>query len=322
MIAKLVEILKNKRVLILGFGKEGISTYQLLNKYIPSSQIAIADQNESLFENLNLDINLDVKLYLGKTYLDKLNNFDLIIKAPGISKKILNGRVDETKVISQTDLFLKLFSKQIIGVSGTKGKSTTASLLKHILSAHSNNVIFVGNIGIPPFDLVEQIDSETLIVFELSSHQLQDVSISPHIAVLLNLFEEHLDHYDDIKEYHLAKLNILRFQNDDDWCIVNDDDLNIKELIDRLGIRSNKLSYSFIKILSKGAFHLKNGIIKYILSSQESVFDVSKRRSLPGDHNLMNIMAAICTCKIVGIPDITILDAINGFWASGTAWNI
>ncbi|MCD4666097.1 MAG: hypothetical protein K8R68_12570, partial [Bacteroidales bacterium] len=146
MIGKLVEILKNKKVLILGFGKEGISTYRLISKYIPASQIAIADQNENLVETANLEIDPDVKSYLGKAYLEKLNEYDLVIKAPGISKKILKNKADENKIISQTDLFLKLFSNQVIGITGTKGKSTTASLIKHILSTHSKNIVLVGNI--------------------------------------------------------------------------------------------------------------------------------------------------------------------------------
>lgn len=313
MISKLVEILNNKSVLILGFGKEGISTYRLISKHIPTSQIAIADQNEALLKNINLDIDPDVKLYLGNEYLDNLNEYDLIIKAPGISKKILIGRVDEKKIISQTDLFLKLFSKQIIGITGTKGKSTTASLIKHILSTFSKNVIFVGNIGIPPFDLAEEIDEDTWIVFELSSHQLQDVSTSPYIAVLLNLFEEHLDHYNNLKEYHLAKLNITKYQNDDDWCVMNGDDPIIKELIDRLDPQSNKLFYSLIKKINKGAFLVKDEIIKFLLLNHESTFDVSERQSLAGDHNLLNIMAAICVSKIIEIPDDTINVAIKSF---------
>ena len=313
MIKNLLKILKNKRVLILGFGKEGISTFRLISKHIPATQIAIADQNDKLLETLNLDIDSNIKLYLGKDYLEKLNEYDLIIKAPGISKKILRGKTNEHKIISQADLFMKLFSKQIIGVTGTKGKSTTSSLINHILSAYSKNVVFVGNIGVPPFDLIENIDEDTWIVFELSSHQLQDVSNSPHIAVLLNLFEEHLDHYDDLNAYYLAKLNIAKFQKDNDWCIMNGDDPIIKKLVDKLKTENNKLSYSLINNLINGASLGKDGLIKFITTNQESAFDVSKRKSLAGDHNLMNVMAAICVCKIINIPDPSILDAINSF---------
>lgn len=307
MIDDLIKILEHKKVLILGFGKEGFSSYQLIRKYIPASQIAIADQNKSLF----LDVDPGVELYLGESYLDNINEFDLIIKAPGIPKKILQNRVDESGVISQTNLFLRIFSDQIIGVTGTKGKSTTASLIKHILSAHSKNVVFVGNIGVPPFDLVNSIDEDTWIVFELSSHQLQDVTYSPHIAILLNLFEEHLDHYDNLQAYHLAKLNITKFQNDNDWLILNDDDPKINELLIVNKSNSKILPYSLLNSFDEGAFVEKDGLIKFIKEGEESIFDVSKRISLDGVHNLMNIMAAISACKILDLPDATILDAIN-----------
>jgi len=311
MISDLVEILADKKILILGFGKEGISSYQLLRKYIPVSQISIADQREKL--DIDFDIDPGVKLYLGSLYLEKLDEFDLIIKAPGVPKKILQNRVDQEKIISQTDLFLRIFSDQIIGVTGTKGKSTTSSLIKHILSAFSKNVVLVGNIGIPPFELVDQIDEKTWIVFELSSHQLQDVSNSPHIAVLLNLFEEHLDHYDDLNTYHLAKMNIAKFQKETDWLIFNDDDQNIKELLSKHEQKCNTLPYSLLNSFSQGAFLKKDGIIEFMTERQKSVFDVRKRGFLPGDHNLMNIMAAICVCKIIGLTDATITEAINNF---------
>lgn len=311
MISDLVEILEHKKILILGFGKEGISSYQLLRKHLPASQISIADQREKL--DVDFDIDPGVKLYLGSFYLENLADFDLIIKTPGVPKKILQDRVAQEKVISQTDLFLRIFSDRIIGVTGTKGKSTTSSLIKHILSAFSKNVVLVGNIGVPPFDLVDMIDEKTWIVFELSSHQLQDVSNSPHIAVLLNLFEEHLDHYDDLNAYHSAKMNIAKFQKETDWLILNDDDKNIKGLLSEQNPKGNILPYSLYKSLSKGAFHIKDDIVSFKDDQQESLFDTSGRNSMAGDHNLMNIMAAICVCKIIGLPDATITEAINNF---------
>lgn len=313
MIGNLIEILKDKKVLILGFGKEGISSYRFLIKYLPAQQISIADQDERLLEKSDQQIDKRCKLYLGSSYLDSLDRFDLVIKSPGISKRILKDRVKENKITSQTGLFLKLFSDRIIGVTGTKGKSTTASLINHILSAHSSRVVFVGNIGIPPFDLIENISSETRIVFELSSHQLQDVSWSPHVGILLNLFEEHLDHYADLNEYHLAKVNIAKYQKANDWLIVNDDDPIIKVIISKYIPVSRLLSYSVKNKISNGAFTENPGKIKFRYHGTESAFDISERISLAGDHNLGNIMAAICAVKILKIPDEIISGAINSF---------
>ena len=110
-----------------------------------------------------------------------------------------------SKISSQTDLFLKAYSAQIVGVTGTKGKSTTSSLIYHIIKSYTSNTLLAGNIGIPFFDLVPDINTETRIVCELSSHQLQYISKGPHIGILLNLFQEHLDHYASFYDYQLAK---------------------------------------------------------------------------------------------------------------------
>jgi len=313
MIGNLIEILKDKKVLILGFGKEGISSYRLIIKHIPACQISVADQNDGLLETINLDIDKRCKLYLGDSYLDNLDEYDLILRSPGIPKKILKDRIDKNKIISQTDLFLKLFADRIIGVTGTKGKSTTASLVKHILSSHFEDVVLVGNIGIPPFDLVENINNKTRIVFELSSHQLQDVTCSPHIAILLNLFEEHLDHYADLNEYHLAKINIAKYQKANDWLILNDDDPIIKEIINKYIPVSQMLSYSLINKINNGAFYDKSGCVKFRQADKENTFNISNRSSLAGDHNLYNMMAALCVSKILEVPDAKITAALNNF---------
>jgi UDP-N-acetylmuramoylalanine--D-glutamate ligase len=304
-------------ILILGFGKEGKSTYKHLRKSNPTGLLTIADQNPNIAQDeiLKNDSNLNFKL--GDDYLQNLDEYDVIIKSPGISLKnfpeLMNDErtaKSSTKLItSQTDLFLQEFSRQIIGITGTKGKSTTASLIYHILKKQSDNVILVGNIGIPPFDLYDKINENTKIVYELSSHQLQHIQASPHIAVLLNIYQEHLDHYNSYEEYQQSKWNITRYQNDDDFFVFNADHELLNELWNYVGITRKTYTFSASKPQKQGCYIHENRIY----FNGKKFYDCTAPRYLKGEHNLLNIMAAINVCKICGVDDETIRSGIADF---------
>ena len=190
----IIEALKDKKIVILGFGKEGISSYRFIRQYFPNQHLTIADGNENLkVDDYQEDKNLS--FVLGEEYDRHLNDYDLILKTPGVNLNRLDYFIVPQKITSQTDLFCRAFGAQMIGVTGTKGKSTTASLIYHILSKTIGNTLLAGNIGIPFFDIIDQINDETTIVAELSAHQLEYISASPHVAILLNMFQEHLDHF-------------------------------------------------------------------------------------------------------------------------------
>ena len=178
----IISELNNKKILIWGYGREGKSTERFLQSHCPSS---VYDVFEGKVEDIAFD------------------NYDLVRKSPG-----LHTPVDNDKLTSQTELFLSQFSGQTVGITGTKGKSTTSSLLYSTLVSHyGKNVLLVGNIGYPCLDYYDDIDDQTIIVFELSCHQLYKCRYSPHIAVILNLFEDHLDYYGTRENYFRAKAN-------------------------------------------------------------------------------------------------------------------
>ena len=229
MINSIKQYLVNKKILILGFGVEGRSTFALLRKIIPEQPLTIADIDPKALQKANVALSDLIAFQTGNAYLHNIEHFDLIIKSPGVSVKNLHLK---SHVTSQTELFLQNLSKQIIGVTGTKGKSTTASLIFSIIKLHTENSIFVGNIGIPPFDLIPSIDNNTIVVAEFSSHQLEHITKSPHISVLLNLYQDHLDHYNSFTEYLKAKINIINFQGERDILIYNDDNELIKHYIE------------------------------------------------------------------------------------------
>ncbi len=205
---KFKEDLENKKIAIWGLGKEGISTLQFIqNNNIRYKELGILDQKD--FPEIE-----GVKKLSNP---EELNEYDLIFKSPGIVADATI--IDIEKLTSQTEEFIKILSKQIIGITGTKGKSTTSSLTYTILKKYYPNTVLVGNIGIPCFNAINEIDEDTKIVFELSCHQLEFIRYSPHIAVILDLYPDHLDHYKTFENYINAKLNINKFQTDDDIFI-------------------------------------------------------------------------------------------------------
>ena len=205
---KFIEIFNNKKIGIWGLGREGLSSLNFINELNINRDIYLFDNNGSYPKLGNFTILNDVK---------DLNNCDLILISPGIPFNDSFG-VDEDKITSQTAIFLSIYKKQIIGITGTKGKSTTTSLIYQILNENKNNVVMLGNIGIPAFDKINEIDENTIIVDEISCHQLRNVKDSPHIAVLLNIYQEHLDYY-SYDYYKELKRKIFKYQNNNDILI-------------------------------------------------------------------------------------------------------
>lgn len=191
---KIVEQLENKRILIWGYGREGKSSEAFIKKHANPKSIEIVNGS---YEDV------------------KEKECDLILKSPGFP-----CFVEDKRIISQTSLFVSEFKNQIIGITGTKGKSTTSSMLYSVLCACGKDTILVGNIGFPCLDFYDVITEETYVVFEMSAHQLQRQEESPHIGVFLNLFEDHLDYYGSMKRYFRAKENVVCHQTESDYAIL------------------------------------------------------------------------------------------------------
>ena len=264
--------LRGKRILILGFGREGRSSLAFVQKYLPEATVAVADKNP-----------MELVQYYGTCYLDAIFDYDIVIKTPGISLKDFDTKGVE--ITSQTDLFLSQFHHQTIGISGTKGKSTTTSLIYHLLKESGHDAILTGNIGIPCFDIMEQIHEDSIVVYELSAHQLEYVHNSPRVGVLLNVFEEHLDHFGTFDRYKNAKFNLLRFMGEDDFAVVHD---------------------------SLMMETLELGVNNVVFSNMD--FDIDEE-ALPilGPHNLMNAKAALCACAAYGIDVREVIPHLYSF---------
>jgi len=210
-----IKELKNKKILILGYGREGKDTFSFLKKVFPGKKMGVADRDTRVKAN--------AELFLGKNYLKAIEEYDIVIKSPGIPFKLI-PKSYLGRIITQTDLFLDNCSGLIIGVTGTKGKSTTASLIYQILKAGKKKVHLIGNIGKPVLSSLLKSNKKDIFVYELSSHQLYNLKQSPNISVFLNIFPEHLDYYRNFKEYAKAKANITLYQKKGDYLIFNKKD--------------------------------------------------------------------------------------------------
>ena len=176
---KLKAFFEGKKVVILGFGREGRSTLKLLGNCNCKS-ITVADMNpvpESETEGCTL--------CCGEDYLTCLDDCDIIMKAPGVILKNIVSDEIKAKITSQTDLFLRFCDNMIIGITGTKGKSTTSSLIKFFIEKSGKDTMLIGNIGVPPLERREEFTKDCVIVCEMSCHQLEYVKASPDVAVLL-----------------------------------------------------------------------------------------------------------------------------------------
>ena len=196
---------EGKRCAILGFGREGRVWLDILKRLGCCAEIAVADMNKVDAEG--------VTLLCGEDYLDRAKEYDLLLQSPGVIIKDKLTPEEKAKILTQTELLLRLRPCRIIGVTGTKGKSTTSSLIHHFLKASGLDTMLIGNIGVPPLERLEDMQPCTVAVCELSCHQLEFVQHSPEIAVLLNIFPEHLDHYTGFEAYKAAKENIWRCQH-------------------------------------------------------------------------------------------------------------
>jgi UDP-N-acetylmuramoyl-L-alanine---L-glutamate ligase len=305
-----------KNICLLGFGREGRTSYLALRKYSPNNTIYIADLNPEVQESFIREFGTpaNVSFFCGVNYQDAIRKADIILKSPGISPKSLNSEdIDRKKIFSQTDIFLRLFRNQIIGVTGTKGKSTTVSLIYHIFNLAGRNVLLAGNIGIPPFELLEKVEPDTTIVYEMSSHQLENICISPAMAILLNIFQEHLDHYDSYKDYQLAKMNIALWQQESDIFICNQANPVLRDLLQELNCPG--IYYALNGLSSKGrgiSFTQKDLVINHGDGSHV-IENVCESRKLKGEHNLINISAASLAAHIWGVGDEYIRKAVESF---------
>ncbi len=298
-------------IALLGYGEQGRSAYEYWSN--EDNTITICDRDE------DLKIPDDAKSKLGSDYLNNLDEYDLLIRTPALHPReiVVNNPENPNildKVTTVTNEFFKVCKAPIIGVTGTKGKGTTSTLITRILEAAGNTVHLGGNIGIPPLDLLKNdIKESDIVVLELANFQLIDLVHSPHIGVCLMITEEHLNWHKDLYEYTTAKRQMFVSQTHEDLAIYNA--LNIySEEIATASISSQKMTYEVpdegVDPQFQDGVYVEGSHIKLRGKTVCSIHDVK----LLGRHNLQNVCAAIAaTWEIIDRDSHPIKEALKDF---------
>lgn len=312
MIRGLVDYFKDKKILILGFGLEGQSTYKFIREYLKEQKVYISDKEEGFekkYEILNEDKNV---VYIsGEKYLENLEQYDIIMKGPGISFAQIDTSKFQSKIKSQLELLLEFFNVYTIGITGSKGKSTTSTLIYEIIKNQGIDCMLLGNIGNPVFEYIDDIKEKMTLVLEMSSHQLEYMEQSPNIAILLNIYEEHLDHYKSLENYAEAKCNIFRYQNKEDKFLHSLDSELLNEQLKKYRIKGEEY---FVSIEQKKQGE-RTAILKdnKVYLGDKELYNSLDKRNLIGKYNLSNIMFALTVSEILDLDLSKTIETINTF---------
>ena len=280
-----------KKIAILGFGREGKSVLKFLKKRNPRADIKILDQK---FDD---------------NYLKNLSSFDIVFRSPGvpynlppIQKAIKKG----VKFSSNTQLFFEETKKigcQIIGITGTKGKGTTSTLLYKILKVCGKDIYLAGNIGKSAIEILPKLKKNSIAILELSSFQLQDLNYSPNIAVVLDIFPDHLDAHKNLKEYFEAKANIAKWQKKSDKIFYFSDNRWSKWIASKS--RTKKIPVQYKEV---GSPDIKPSIL-----GRSDLQKLKENLKIPGEHNFKNAVMAASIALSLGCPKNKIIAAVKNF---------
>ncbi|HWZ65733.1 MAG TPA: UDP-N-acetylmuramoyl-L-alanine--D-glutamate ligase [Patescibacteria group bacterium] len=284
----------NKKVAIAGFGIEGHSAY----KYFAAQggyDMTIADEHPIS------DVPSGAKQLIGKDIFAELTDFDIVVRTPSIRPDRIKANGEITSTVKK--FFEVCPSKNIIGVTGSKGKGTITTLIYKMLQAAGKRVHIGGNIGVPVLDMLDDIKPDDIVVLELSSFQLWDLHQSPHIAVVGMIAPDHLDVHTDFDEYLAAKSNIARWQKPGDFIIYHPTNVYARRIAEK-----SPATFKF-RFGTQEAAYIDGDRI--VIEGYEvcKLSDVN----IPGAHNLENICAAISAAwQLVG-DDAAFREAIRGF---------
>lgn len=294
---------QSMKIAIIGFGVEGKAVADYLVK--KGHEITVCDVGDVAPKNTPGQKSLNLHFRCGANYLNDLHEFDLIFRSPGIPCSLGEFDAVRGKLTSETKYFFEKCPCEIVGVTGTKGKGTVVTLLNEMLvetmkkRGDDSKVYLGGNIGTPPLAFLDSLAPKDLVILELSSFQLEDLKQSPHVAVVLGITPDHMDHHKDMAEYVEAKKNIVKFQASADFAVLDaDNELSSgfkKETTAQI------LEVSLSKAVAEGGF-MKVG--SFVINKGKTATIVGQKGAthLVGDHNIKNILVSATVAQLLGAP--------------------
>lgn len=312
--------LRNKTIAVLGGGVEGVSSATFLAQ--KGAKVTVLDEKETLdAQTKELFAKQNILFIGGKKYADTLSVYDMIVRSPGVPLNLPGieaAKQHGTVITSQTKLFFDLCPGRIIGVTGTKGKGTTSSLIYAMLKADGKDAYLGGNIGKAPFTFLDALTKDSWVVLELSSFQLEDAEKSPHIAVMLMVTSEHLakdkwgtqNYHATLGDYVSAKRNILSHQTKDDFAILNRDYPATNE--SDTYTEGKVFFVSREREVDEGAF-VKDNIVWLRRDGKDTKVLDCQDILLPGKHNLENVCSAVVAATLSGASLDTIRAVLQIF---------
>ena len=310
--------LKNKRVLVVGLGKSGISAALFLRRQ--GARVTVSDSRSAvaLAKEIPALLEAGIMVESGGHGLLTFRRQDLIVVSPGVPmdtpevKQVIGFGLP---VIGELELASRYLQGQIVAITGSNGKTTTTTLVGKILSDAGLPVLVGGNIGLPVIDLVEKSKADTTSVLEVSSFQLETIEeFHPKIAVVLNITPDHLDRHGSFEAYAAAKSRITENQNADDFLVLNGEDKATQMVA--LKTKAQIFWFSGRRPIKQGAFVHGESIVFLAREGgkAEPVMPVAEI-SLKGAHNVENVLAAVCVARLVGVPAEKIRASVAEFKA-------
>ncbi|MFA5358907.1 MAG: UDP-N-acetylmuramoyl-L-alanine--D-glutamate ligase [Patescibacteria group bacterium] len=299
--------LKNKKVLVMGLGLHGggVGVARWLVKSGAKVTITDLKNKEQLKSSIAKLKGLPVKYVLGRHNKNDFIKTDLIVKNPGVpddSEFLKIAARNKVPVDTDIALFVKNCPAPIIGITGTKGKTTTTTLVGEIFKAAGRAPVVAGNIRVSPLDFLSKIKKDGSVILELSSWQLEGLDacgFSPHVSLITNITPDHLNRYQSFDHYVAAKAIIFRYQKSDDVCILNRDNAPTKKF--GAIVPGKRLWFSLKYFKEENGSYQKNGWIWFRHNGREQRILPIKEIVLPGNHNFSNVLAAVALASICGI---------------------
>lgn len=310
--------LKGKKVLVVGLGKSGLAAALFLRRH--GAQVTVSDVRsaEALAKDIPALLEEGIMVEAGGHGLLTFRRQDLIVVSPGVpldTPEIAQVKGFGLPVIGELELAARFLKGKTLAITGSNGKTTTTALAGEILKAAGFATLVGGNIGTPVVSLIDESTSDTWSVLEVSSFQLESTEqFHPRIAVILNITPDHLDRHGTFENYALAKERIFSAQTPDDFVVLNAENMRAAAAAEHA--QAQVYWFSLERVVPQGAW-VESGLILFRASTDAPVEKILPLSGIPlkGEHNVENVLAAVCACRLAGAPIEAVRGAIEKFKA-------